>query len=136
MGDVFHLGLTKAMLAGATLAIIPGDPERVARIAELMDKAMPLAKHREFTSYLAYIGNKAVVICSTGIGGPSTPPQPLRTPSRYSSSHVHALLVWQLPWPLWLRLAAPRASAFWCKAARFLSVSQNRGLYTWTKRAR
>jgi len=48
MADVFHLGLTKAMLDGATLAIVPGDPERVKRIAE------------------------PVVICSTGIGGPST----------------------------------------------------------------
>lgn len=38
MSDVFHLGLTKEMLDGATLAIVPGDPERVKRIAELMDK--------------------------------------------------------------------------------------------------
>ncbi|MEG9522398.1 MAG: uridine phosphorylase, partial [Pantoea piersonii] len=28
MSDVFHLGLTKADLQGATLAIVPGDPER------------------------------------------------------------------------------------------------------------
>ena len=72
MSDVFHLGLTKAMLDGATLAIIPGDPERVKRIAELMDNAIFLASHREYTSYLAYIEGKAVVVCSTGIGGPST----------------------------------------------------------------
>ncbi len=72
MSDVFHLGLTKAMLNGASLAIVPGDPERVKRIAELMDNATFLASHREYTSYLAYIDGKAVVICSTGIGGPST----------------------------------------------------------------
>lgn len=72
MADVFHLGLTKAMLDGATLAIVPGDPERVKRIAELMDNPIFLASHREYTSYLAYIEGKAVVICSTGIGGPST----------------------------------------------------------------
>lgn len=29
MSEVFHLGLTKAMLEGATLAITPGAPERV-----------------------------------------------------------------------------------------------------------
>mgnify|MGYP003626890787 FL=1 len=72
MSDVFHLGLTKAMLDGATLAIVPGDPERVKRIAELMENATFLASHREYTSYLAYIDGKAVVVCSTGIGGPST----------------------------------------------------------------
>jgi len=72
MSDVFHLGLTKKMLDGATVAIVPGDPERVKRIAELMDNATFLASHREYTSYLAYIDGKAIVICSTGIGGPST----------------------------------------------------------------
>jgi uridine phosphorylase len=72
MSDVFHLGLTKKMLDGASLAIIPGDPERVKKIAELMDNAIFLASHREYTSYLAYIDGKAVVVCSTGIGGPST----------------------------------------------------------------
>lgn len=72
MSDVFHLGLTKKMLEGATVAIVPGDPERVKRIAELMENATFLASHREYTSYLAYINGKAVVVCSTGIGGPST----------------------------------------------------------------
>ncbi len=72
MSDVFHLGLTKAMLNGAALAIVPGDPERVKRIAELMDDPKFLASHREYTSYLGYIDGKAVVVCSTGIGGPST----------------------------------------------------------------
>lgn len=72
MADVFHLGLTKAMLQGATLAIVPGDPERVKRIAELMDNPQFLASHREYTSFLAFIDNKPVVVCSTGIGGPST----------------------------------------------------------------
>ncbi|WP_354625480.1 uridine phosphorylase [Psychromonas sp. MME2] len=72
MSDVFHLGLTKSMLDGATLAIVPGDPERVKKIAELMEGATFLASHREYTSYLAYIDKRAVVVCSTGIGGPST----------------------------------------------------------------
>ncbi|ABM04573.1 uridine phosphorylase [Psychromonas ingrahamii 37] len=72
MSDVFHLGLSKKMLDGASLAIVPGDPDRVKKIAELMDGATFLASHREYTSYLAYIEGKAVVVCSTGIGGPST----------------------------------------------------------------
>ena len=70
--DVFHLGLTKADLQGATLAIVPGDPQRVEKIAALMDKPVKLASHREFTSWRAELDGKAVIICSTGIGGPST----------------------------------------------------------------
>lgn len=71
MSDVFHLGLTKNMLQGATVAIVPGDPERVKKIADLMEDAIFLASHREFTSYLGFIEGVAVVICSTGVGGPS-----------------------------------------------------------------
>ncbi|NHQ87009.1 uridine phosphorylase [Iodobacter sp. HSC-16F04] len=70
--EVFHLGLAKSDLAGATLAIVPGDPARVQRIAEKMGNAKLLASHREFTTYLAELNGKPIVICSTGIGGPST----------------------------------------------------------------
>ena len=28
MSEVFHLGLTKAMLKGAKIAVVPGDPAR------------------------------------------------------------------------------------------------------------
>ncbi|MTI14791.1 uridine phosphorylase [Sansalvadorimonas verongulae] len=72
MSDVFHLGLVKADLQGAELAIVPGDPERVKKIAELMDRAEHLCSHREYTIWRAYIGDNAVIVCSTGIGGPST----------------------------------------------------------------
>ncbi len=70
--EVFHLGLTRADLRGATLAIVPGSPERVEKIATLMDNPQPLASHREFTSWRAELDGKAIVVCSTGIGGPST----------------------------------------------------------------
>ncbi|MER2471278.1 uridine phosphorylase [Photorhabdus laumondii] len=72
MSDVFHLGLTKNDLQGATLAIVPGDPKRVEKIARLMDNPVHLASLREFTSWRAEIDGKAVIVCSTGIGGPST----------------------------------------------------------------
>ncbi|ACS84005.1 uridine phosphorylase [Musicola paradisiaca] len=72
MSDVFHLGLTKNDLQGATLAIVPGDPARVEKIARLMDNPVFLASHREFTSWRAELAGKAVIVCSTGIGGPST----------------------------------------------------------------
>ena len=72
MSDVFHLGLTRDMVAGATLAILPGDPGRVPRIAARFDNPTPLASHREFTSFGARVGGAPVIVCSTGIGGPST----------------------------------------------------------------
>ncbi|MFM2477853.1 uridine phosphorylase [Celerinatantimonas sp. MCCC 1A17872] len=70
--EVFHLGLAEADISGATLAIIPGDPARVSRIAQLLDNPKELASTREFHSMLGFIDTKPVVICSTGIGGPST----------------------------------------------------------------
>ncbi len=69
---VFHLGVTEDDLAGATLAIIPGDPARVEKIANLMSEPVFLASHREYTLYRAKLGEHSVVVCSTGIGGPST----------------------------------------------------------------
>lgn len=70
--DVFHLGLTRAALDGATLAIVPGDPERVERIAQRMDNPKKLAGLREFTTWRGTLEGQSVVVCSTGIGGPST----------------------------------------------------------------
>lgn len=69
---VFHLGLTRSQIHGASLAILPGDPQRVARIASQLKAARPLANHREFCSWIGTLAGKPVVVCSTGIGGPST----------------------------------------------------------------
>ena len=68
MTPMFHLELTEDMLQGATNAIVPGDPARVERIATAMDRAEFLHANREFTSWL---GDTPIVVCSTGIGGPS-----------------------------------------------------------------
>ncbi len=73
MAEVFHLGLDRSLVDGATLAILPGDPARVPRIAELLEEPRFLASAREFTSYRGLVpGGLPVVVCSTGIGGPST----------------------------------------------------------------
>jgi uridine phosphorylase len=72
MSDVFHLGLTRDQLQGASLAILPGDPARVAKIAGHLDQPQPLASNREFTSYIAFADGTPIIVCSTGIGGPST----------------------------------------------------------------
>lgn len=72
MTPVFHLGLTADDLRGATIALLPGDPARVERIAATMERPAFLAAHREFTSWLAWLDDAPVVVCSTGVGGPST----------------------------------------------------------------
>ena len=72
MSDVFHLGLTRDQLRGATVAILPGDPGRVSKIAAHFDEPTPLASNREFNSYLGWTNGEPVIVCSTGIGGPST----------------------------------------------------------------
>ncbi|HSJ92027.1 MAG TPA: uridine phosphorylase [Ilumatobacter sp.] len=72
MSDVFHLGLTREQLQGATVAILPGDPGRVPKIASLLDAPAALASNREFTSWIGFSDGTPIVVCSTGIGGPST----------------------------------------------------------------
>jgi len=71
MTELYHLGLTKDMLHGAQLAIVPGDPGRVGRTAAATDRSEPLAQRREFTSHLGWLGDTPIVVCSSGIGGPS-----------------------------------------------------------------
>ncbi len=70
--SVFHLNVTKEDLKGAKLAILPGDPGRVEKIALGLESPQFLSSSREFTLYVGYLSGKAVVVCSTGIGGPST----------------------------------------------------------------
>lgn len=72
MSEVFHLDLTRDMLDGAMLAIVPGDPARSESIARHMDDPVFLASKREYTSWRGRLGDRPVVVCSTGIGGPST----------------------------------------------------------------
>lgn len=68
----YHIGLCKEDLEGARYAILPGDPGRVEKIAQVLEDAKPLAVHREYTSYLGTIGGEKVLVMSTGMGGPST----------------------------------------------------------------
>lgn len=70
--NVFHLGLKQKDLHNATLAILPGDPNRVKKIALLLDAPKHLSSCREFISWSARIQEHTIIICSTGIGGSST----------------------------------------------------------------
>jgi len=69
---MYHISLSKNMLTNISIAIMPGDPARVELLAKLFDKnATPLAQNREYTSFIANVGNKKILVISTGIGGPS-----------------------------------------------------------------
>lgn len=72
MKKVFHLGLESSDLKGADLAIVPGDPARAERISSLLEEPVSLAKTREYHVFLGYLDHQPIVVCSTGIGGPST----------------------------------------------------------------
>lgn len=69
---VYHIGLSKEDIGEAKYAILPGDPGRVAKIAELMDTPMCIGQNREYTTYSAYVKGQRVIVMSTGMGGPST----------------------------------------------------------------
>ncbi len=74
MSKLFHLKLKKSMLKGATVALLPGDPQRAEKIAQYYDpNARLLSYNREFASWLGHLDKTLPVLtASTGIGGPST----------------------------------------------------------------
>lgn len=69
-GKMYHIGLGKSDVGN--IALMPGDPGRVPRIAEFFDRSRELNVHREYASYGGYLGKRYVVAISTGIGAPST----------------------------------------------------------------
>jgi uridine phosphorylase len=68
-GRLYHISLKKEDVG--KIALLPGDPDRVPRIAKFFKDAKELASHREFTSIGGYIGKDYVIAMSTGIGAPS-----------------------------------------------------------------
>src|SRR2546422_5177257 len=52
--------------------LLPGDPGRVEPIARLLDAPRLIARNREYTTYTGELDGRAVSVCSTGIGSPST----------------------------------------------------------------
>lgn len=69
---LYHVGFAAAALEGARIAVLPGDPGRVEALAAALGKNNKfVASHREYTSMLADVGDIKVLVCSTGMGGPS-----------------------------------------------------------------
>ncbi len=71
-GKVFHLGLDRDQLQNIDIAFLPGDPGRVPKIAGYLENTKDLANHREYRSMRGELKGQQVLVCSTGIGGPST----------------------------------------------------------------
>jgi uridine phosphorylase len=55
----------------ADVALLPGDPGRVDRIAKQCDQHELVARNREYKVVNARYGDREVTLCSTGIGAPS-----------------------------------------------------------------
>ena len=68
---LYHIGISAEMLKGAEYALLPGDPGRVEALARALGTAEPVGCHREYTSWMADVEGTSVLVCSTGMGGPS-----------------------------------------------------------------
>ena len=68
-GRPYHIQLSRKDVG--RVALLPGDPDRVPKIAERFTGARDLGHHREYRAYGGRIGDEKVVAVSTGIGGPS-----------------------------------------------------------------
>lgn len=66
----YHLDLKEGDVARAIL--LPGDPQRVARISALWDEHREVAEHRQFVTHTGKYRGVDISACSTGIGGPGT----------------------------------------------------------------
>ncbi len=88
------------------------------KIAALMDKPVSLASRREFTTWRAELDGKPVIVCSTGIGGPSTSiaveelaQLGIRTFLRIGTTGVFSrILMWVMSW-------LPRRLSVWMARA-------------------
>ncbi|WP_302081883.1 nucleoside phosphorylase [Salinibaculum rarum] len=69
MGKQPHLLVEEGDLAD--IALVPGDPGRVDRIAAHCDEATTVAENREYKLVNATYEGTDLTICSTGIGSPS-----------------------------------------------------------------
>ena len=57
-GIQYHIGLKQGDVG--KYVILPGDPKRCAKIAELFEDAHLVADHREFTTYTGYLDGASV----------------------------------------------------------------------------
>ena len=66
----YHINISSA--DAADYAILPGDPGRCEKIAAMLDKPRQISFNREYNIWRGMLNGTEVLVCSTGIGGPST----------------------------------------------------------------
>jgi len=69
MGGAYHLGLRQGDLPRYVL--LPGDLDRVAKIASMWDSSTPLSRRRQYVSFRGRYKGVDISALSTGIGGPA-----------------------------------------------------------------
>ncbi|GBC69340.1 Uridine phosphorylase [archaeon HR01] len=67
--EFYHVRVRRGGVAPYVL--MPGDPERVPKIARFWDEAREISFHREFRLWDGRVGGAGIAACSTGIGSPS-----------------------------------------------------------------
>jgi len=68
--EFYHVRVRRGGIAPYVL--MPGDPERVPKIAQHWDEAREISFHREYRVWDGRVGGRRISACSTGIGAPST----------------------------------------------------------------
>ena len=68
-GRLYHIRLREGDVG--RVALLPGDPDRVPRIAKHLSDSRMISSHREYSAYGGYIDGEYVISMSTGIGGPA-----------------------------------------------------------------
>ncbi len=66
----YHVEVASGQVARTVL--LPGDPQRVARISSFWDHYEEVASHRQFVTHTGTYSDVPISACSTGIGGPGT----------------------------------------------------------------
>jgi len=68
-GAQYHIGCKKGDVG--RYVFLPGDPDRVPKIAGFWDSAREVSSHREYRVWTGRLDEVRVSACSTGIGGPA-----------------------------------------------------------------
>src|SRR3990170_3123817 len=69
-GIQYHISAKRGQVGN--YVFLPGDPDRVPKIAEFWDSAHEVSSHREYRIWTGTVGATKVSACSTGIGCPAT----------------------------------------------------------------
>ena len=69
-GAQYHISAKRGQVG--SYVFLPGDPDRVPKIAKFWDSASEVSSHREYRIWTGSINGTTVSACSTGVGCPAT----------------------------------------------------------------